>query len=153
MAQQASPSHNREVLERMQHIITVRDYDALPEVLHPDFVQVLAQSGERVVGIANFRKVLENIPGEGPGVSIEDDPYVVGEAAHYMMTPTFNVVKVEGSGADELTSYAKAKYPDGSYWYIISFTSFRDGLIVKRVDFFAPLLDPPPWRAEWVERI
>jgi ketosteroid isomerase-like protein len=150
MSQQDSAAHNRAVLERLGQIIRSGDLDALAEVTHPDFVQEIPQSGERVVGVANFRSILQNLPGGGSTITIADDPYIAGEEAHYVMTPTFNVVKVEGSG-DELTSYVKARYPDGSDWYIISFTSFKDGKIIKRVDFYAPFFEPPPWRAEWTE--
>jgi hypothetical protein len=151
MAEQVGTHQNRAALERMMEIVSSREYDALEEVLHPDFVQEIPQSGERVVGIKNFRKILENLPGEGPGLKITPDPYIAGDEEHYVMTPTFTVVKVEGIG-DALTSYVKAKYPDGSDWYIVTFSSYKDGKILKRVDFYAPCFDPPKWRADWVEK-
>lgn len=151
MPQQESAAHSRAVLERMFEIIGRHDYGALEEVLHPDFVQEIPQSGERVVGVENFRKILQNLPGPGSGLVIAQDPHVIGDEEHYVMTPTFNVVKVEGTG-DQLTSYVKLKYPDGSDWYVITFSSYRDGKMVKRFDFYAPFFDPPDWRAEWVER-
>ena len=149
---QGSTHHNREVLERTMKLITERDYDSLEDVLHPDFVQEMPQSGERVVGIANFRKILENLPGGGSTLSMANDPHIAGDEEHYVMTPTFTVVKIDGTG-DELTSYVKAKYPDGSDWYIVTFSSYKDGKMVKRVDFYAPLYEAPPWRAEWAERM
>ena len=150
MSQQESAAHSRMVLERMGEIIRTGNIDALGEVLHPEFVQEIPQSGERVVGLENFRRILENLPGGGSAITIAEDPYIAGQGDHYVMTPTFNVVKVEGSG-DEMTSYVKAQYPDGSDWYIVSFTSFKEGKIVKRVDFYAPFFDAPEWRANWVE--
>jgi hypothetical protein len=152
MDQPESVHHNRAILERMMEIITGRDYGALDDILHPDFVQEIPQSGERVVGIENFRKILENLPGGGPGMVLARDAYIAGDEEHYVMTPTFTVVKIEGIG-DELTSYVKARYPDGSDWYIITISSYKDGLMSKRVDFFAPFFDPPQWRAAWVEKL
>jgi hypothetical protein len=152
MVHAESGAHNRETLERFNEIIRERDYDALGEVLVSDFVQEIPQSGERARGIDNFRKTLEKMPGGSVGVQIATDPYISAEESHYVMTPTFNVVKLEGA-ADELTSYVKAKYPDGSEWYIITFTTFREGKISKRVAFFARLFDPPAWRADFVERM
>lgn len=149
MAESASTHRNREALTRMWEMVTSKDYAALGEVLHPDFVQEIPQSGERVVGIDNFRKVLENYPG-GTGLVISSDPYIAGDDEHYVMTPTFSVVKVEGIG-DELTSYVRAKYPDGSDWYIVTFSSYKDGKLLKRIDFYAPFFEPPKWRAKWVE--
>lgn len=150
MSRQDSAANNRATLERLGEIIRSGDLGALEEVTHPDFVQEIPQSGERVVGIENFRRILQNLPGGGATITIAEDPYIAGQEAHYMMTPTFNVVRVEGGG-EEITSYVKARYPDGSDWYIISFTSFKDGKIVKRVDFYAPFFDAPAWRAEWTE--
>lgn len=152
MAMQQSAAHSREVLERMRVIIAEADWDALPEVLHPDFVQEMPQSGERVVGIENFRKILEFYPGPGPALRMANNAFIAGAAEHYIVTPTFNVVKVEDSG-DELTSYVQTRYPDDSDWFVISFTSFKDGKVVKRVDFFAPFFEPPDWRADWVEKM
>jgi hypothetical protein len=150
MSEQASTHHNRAVLERWIDIITNREYDSLPEVLHPDFVQEMPQSGERVVGIENYRRVLENLPGEGTGLAIDRTPHIAGDEERYVMTPTFTLVKVQGIG-ENLTSYVRATYPDGSDWYIVSLSSFKDGLLLKSVDFYAPLFDPPEWRSAWVE--
>ncbi len=151
MDERQNMHRNRAALERMMEIVTSGDYDKLGEALHPDFVQHIPQSGERVVGIDNFRKVLEHLPGAGSGLTIARDPHIAGDEEHFVMTPTFTVVKVEGVG-DELTSYVKARYPDGSDWYIVTFSSYKDGLIIKRVDFYAPFFEPPPWRAAWVEK-
>lgn len=154
MSPQESTHHNREVLQRVMQTITDGDYDALEGLLHPEFVQEMPQSGERVVGIANFRKILENLPGAGgeTRLRIAADPHIAGDEEHYVMTPTFTVVKIEGVG-DELTSWVKAKYPDGSDWYIVTFSTFKDGRMLKRVDFYAPLFEPPRWRAEWVQKL
>lgn len=152
MAQVGSAHHNRAALERMWQIVTSGVYDDLEEVLHPDFVQEIPQSGERIVGIENFRQVLKHLPGGGSGLTIATDPHIAGDEEHYVMTPTFSVVKVEGIG-DEITSYVKAKYPDGSDWYIVTFSSYKDGKLLKRVDFYAPFFEPPKWRAEWAEQM
>jgi hypothetical protein len=150
MPDQDNAHHNRGILERMWQIVSSDDLSRLDDVLHPDFVQEIPQSGERVVGIENFRKIIENLPGGGPGLTIATDPYIAGDEERYVMTPTFTVVRVEGI-ADELTSYVKARYPDGSDWYIVTLSSYKDGKIIKRIDFYAPFFDPPAWRAQWVE--
>lgn len=142
-------AQHRALLERLHKVIASGDIGQLTDALHPEFVQVIPQSGERIVGPENFRKIIEHYP--GGTLSIQEDPYIAGDEEHYIVTPTFQVVRVADQG-DELTSYVKATYPDGSEWYIISFTTFKDGKIIKRVDFFAPTFDAPDWRAEWVER-
>ncbi len=152
MTEPTTTHHNREVFERLIDMITDGELDDLDQVLHPDFVQEIPQSGERVVGIENFRKTLENLPGERPHLTIDRTPHISGGDERYVMTPTFTLVKLQGTG-EELSSYVKARYPDGTDWYIITFSSYQDGKIVKRVDFFAPFFDPPEWRSEWVERM
>ncbi len=153
MTLQENATRNRAVLERMWAMIKGREYESLEEVMHPDFVQEIPQSGERIVGVDNFRKVIQNLPGSSAelGLEIASDPHIAGDAEHYVMTPTFNVVKVEGAG-DELTSYVKLRYPDGSDWYVVTFSSYKEGKIVKRVDFYAPFFKPPEWRSQWVAR-
>ena len=68
------------------------------------------------------------------------------------MTPTFNLVRIEGTG-DTFTVVARSRYPDGSEWYVISLLTLRDGKVAKQLAFFAPCYPPPGWRAQWVEPI
>ena len=142
---------NLETLERWIEILNSSAFDKLEEVLHPDYVQEIPQSRERVRGIENMRQVLAHYPG-GFQLARFERLGMVGSAAHYFMTASFSVVKVQGSD-DILGVYMKAHYPDGSDWYYASFLEFRDHKIVKGTDFFAPLFDAPEWRAEWVERM
>lgn len=152
MTEQQGTHHNRAVLERTMDVISKGQYDLLGELLHPDFVQEMPQSHERVVGIENFRKILENLPGPGTRLTMVEEAHIAGAEERFVMTPTFTVVRVEGVG-DELTSYVKAKYPDGSDWYIVTFSTYKDGKMLKRVDFYAPFYDAPEWRADWVEKM
>ena len=153
MAQEFDEVDTRAVLQRLFDILSTGDVSALDEVMHPDYVQVMPQSGERVVGLDNYRSIIDNYPGGQNRVVVDaqGDFHVAGHGPHYVMTPTFNLVRVEGEG-DELTSYVKARYPDGSEWYIINFVTLKDGKILHSTDFFAPLFDAPEWRAQWVER-
>ncbi len=41
----------------------------------------------------------------------------------------------------------KSRYPDGSVWWIIHFTELSGGKISKSTVYFAPMFDPPQWRA------
>ena len=112
----AGTGSNRELLERMLRLLMVGDVDGVAELLDPDFTQEIPQSGERVRGIANYTQLMKNYPrppGEGPTprpVFAASDPHIVAPEPHYVMTPTFNVVKVEGTG-DELVAYATVPVP------------------------------------------
>jgi len=142
---------NRDVLERWVEIVNSNEFDKLEEVLDPAYVQEIPQSGELVRGIENTRQIFLNFPG-GWQLARAELARVAGSESHYVMTPTFNLVKVEGTG-DTLTACAKVRYPDGSDWYIVSFITFKNHKILKRTDYFASLFEPPPWRARWVERM
>lgn len=141
-------SSNRALIRRMQDAIGAGDYEKLRELVHPDVVQEMPQSGERVVGVDNLIATLANRPGRPAPDSARAQ--LIGEEPRYVMTPTFNLVRVEGTG-DNFTVYNRTRYPDGSDWYVISIVTLRDGKIVKQVAFFAPCNAAPKWRAPWVE--
>lgn len=143
--------NNTKILERWIEILNTQQFDRMEEVLDPEYVQEMPQSGERVRGVENMRQVLLHYPGgwdKAKVVRVES----AEERPHYVMTATFNLVKVEGMG-DMLWAYMKVRYPDGSDWYVPSFITFRMGKILKRTDFFALPFDPPSWRAPWVEHM
>ncbi len=108
----------------------------------------MPQSGERVRGIDNLIATLSHLPGRvAPDIK---HAQVIGEEPRYVMTPTFNLVRVEGTG-DTLTVFNRTQYPDGSDWYVISIVTLRDGKIAKHVAFFAACYEAPEWRAQWTE--
>jgi ketosteroid isomerase-like protein len=143
-----SESSNRALVRRMQEAIGAADYEKLRELAHPDMVQEMPQSGERVVGVDNIIATLANRPGR-PAPDAAHSQFI-GEEPRYVMTPTFNLVRVEGTG-DTFTVHNRTRYPDGSDWYVISIVTLRDGKIAKQVAFFAPCYAAPEWRAQWVE--
>jgi ketosteroid isomerase-like protein len=129
-------------------ILAQGDYESLRELMHPDVVHEMPQSGERVRGIDNVIATFTNRPGRlGPDLA---SARVVEKEPRYVMTPTFNIVRVEG--AEEIfTVYSRTRYPDGSDWYFVALVTVHDGKIAKDVAFFAPCYPAPEWRAPWVE--
>ena len=59
---------------------------------------------------------------------------------------------IVGSG-DSWWGDGTAIYPDGSHWFAAALIELRGGLIYRETWYFAPPLEPPAWRAAWVERI
>ena len=55
--------------------------------------------------------------------------------------------------AEVYTVTARARYPDGSHWYMIVIARMKDGLIHRTTSFYAPEFPAPEWRAQWVERM
>jgi ketosteroid isomerase-like protein len=142
---------NREKLRKLYEVLKTGRVDELDEIMSPDVVTDYPQSGERLAGIENIKAMIANYPGGALQLN-EDEAVVVGDEEHYMITPTFNVVKVQGGG-DTLVGSMRSRYPDVSIWYVISITHFHDGKIVRAQQFFAPEFEAPEWRAQWVQRM
>ncbi len=69
---------------------------------------------------------------------------------HRVIAPLFTVVRVQGRG-DAGTTTLRARYPDGSVWWIVVIYELRDGRIARSTSFFAPEFEAPEWRAPFVE--
>jgi ketosteroid isomerase-like protein len=143
------PHSDREALQVLYEVLRTGDVDALDGILAEDCVTDYPQSGERLVGRENLKAMIANYP--GGTLQMSDKPTtIIGDEERYMLTPTFNVVKVQGGG-DTLVATTRSRYPDGSVWYVMSIVHFHDGMIVRTQQFFAPIFDPPEWRSRWVE--
>lgn len=142
-----SASDARAVFERFIAAGNGRDPDALDDLLHPDFQDFYPQSGERTRGAENLKAILANYPGgfEGAGTR-----RVVGAQDRWVTTPAFTVLRIEGTG-NQFTAVQRARYPDGSDWYIVVIAEIKDGKVWRAESFFAPVFDPPAWRSGWVE--
>lgn len=137
---------NRDVVERYLRAIPA-DYEALAKLRHPDFLEEWPQSGERIRGHIAHRQIHEGYPGGTP----RPNPIgIVGAADQWVVTPSFTIVGVAGSG-DEFTTVGLGSYPDGSTAYVVSILRLREGTVAKATTFFAPPFEPPAWRASLVE--
>jgi hypothetical protein len=143
---------DRDLIARYVMALHDGDFETIARCQHPDFVEDYPQSGERIVGRANFRAILENYPGGLVGEADASEDRVIGGEDHWMMSPTFTMIRVSGTG-DSRTSIVKLRYPDGSAWYMVAIVEVRDGLIARATTFFAPLFEPPEWRREWIELV
>ena len=138
----------RAAFERYLDALVGRDLGALDALVHPDFKDVTPQSGERVHGISNLKAIIENYPG-GP-VTDQGRERVEGADDRWVTTPTFTVLRIEGSG-NVFTGVQRAQYPDGSEWHVILIGEMRDEKAWRTQTYFAPRFEPPAWRAPWVE--
>lgn len=135
------------ILGRMGELISTHHWDRLGEVFHDDAVIEYPQSGERFRGLANIRAQFENYPGLEPGTSTLEE--VIGDET-YALTPSYTVIRVEGSG-DRGTAVIRARYPDQSLWWALNLYELRDERIVRSRTYFAPDFEAPDWRAPYRE--
>jgi hypothetical protein len=134
---------HRQLFRQMADVISRHEWDALGTYYHTDAVIEYPQSGEAFRGLANIRGQFENYPGLEPGSTELED--VVG-GTRYAMSRMYTVIAVEGSG-DRGTAVMRARYPDGSRWWVLNLYELRDGLIARARVFFGPEFEPPDWRA------
>jgi hypothetical protein len=138
---------HRQLFQRFQEVIDQQLWDRLPELFQADAVIEYPQSGERFRGLANIRGQFENYPDLGPGNSELED--VIGGTT-YVLTPSYTVVGVEGSG-DRGIAMLRVHYPDGSLWWVLNLYELRDGRIGRARAFFAPEFEAPDWRRPFQE--
>jgi hypothetical protein len=143
-----APKSNHQIVERFVEGLIARDLDMQAEVCAPDMVTEYPQSGERIRGWANMRAIAENYPG---GLPKDMAGKVIGSEDKWVVGPSFNVLRIEGSG-DVYTLVGSATYPDGTTWQLISLIELRSGKIVKSTELYGAPFEPPEWRAKWVER-
>jgi hypothetical protein len=139
---------NREVVDRYL-VALLGDQATLRALRHEQFVEEWPQSGERIRGAERMAQIDANYPGGLPTGRVER---VVGSEDRWVTTPSFTVLRVTGTG-DVFTALMRADYADGTTWYIVTFLELRDAKVVKATSVFAPQIEAPEWRAQWVERM
>lgn len=93
----------------------------------------------------------ENYPGGLPDEAIDGtSARVAATEERWVLTPVFTVFRVEGSG-NVGTAMFRARYPDGSTWWVVNLFEVRGERIARNTVLFAPLFDAPAWRAPYTE--
>ncbi len=140
----------REVVERYGRAVAAADMDAMVAVLHDDVIDEYPQSGERVVGKANMRALVEHYPGAEQAPLHGTVTKVVGAEDEWVVGPSYTMTHISGSG-DDYALAGMIDYPNGETWHIVMLVRLRDGLIWRITSYFASPFEAPEWRAAWVE--
>jgi ribonuclease HI/ketosteroid isomerase-like protein len=118
------------VVERFWARMQANDFAGAAECLAPDALVEWPQSGERIRGRANFLAVNVNYPASGPWV--------------------FDVQRLVASGSEVVSD---VRVTDGvALSRAVTFSTVRDGLIARQVEYWPEPFAAPAWRAAWVER-
>jgi hypothetical protein len=99
---------------------------AAHSIYHDDAVLEFPQSGERFVGVANFREW----------------------RAAYPADVAFEITEVRGSG-DIWVVELNARYDEGPLNFGVSVYELRDHRIARETIYVAEGWDPPAWRKRW----
>ena len=136
--------------KRYVKAIADRDFEALEEMIHPDYIGDYPQSGERFRGFAAFRAQLENYPGGLPAARPEDpNTKLLGDEERWAITPGYTVLPL--SGPERFTTVTRSPYPDGTWWWVVSILTMKDERVAHAETYFAPEFEPPEWRKGMVE--
>ena len=136
---------------RLTKAMNDRNYDEYEALLTDDYIGEYPQSGEIIRGAKNARAIVERYPGGLAQDNIDtSSTRIAATDARWVRTPTFTFVRAEGTG-NVGVSARRARYPDGSAWWIVNFYELRDGRLARSTTFFAATYEPPAWRKPFVE--
>ena len=121
---------NRETAVAFWESLSRRDFDAASAALHREFVEDWPQSGERIVGVPNWLRIVSEHP----------------------TFPAIQPLRTIGTG-DVWVSECRFDYGDVALWSICAVQEFRDGKIARITEYFGQPFGAADWRVDIVERI
>jgi ketosteroid isomerase-like protein len=123
-------TESRQLVERFWEVMNTNDFRAAAELFHDNYLLEWPQSGERVRGRDNFAAVNENYPAGGRWV--------------------FTIQRLIAEGSEVAS---EVSVTDGTIVArVITFSTVRDGKILRQTEYWPDPFQPAPWRAQWVER-
>ena len=122
---------SKQAVESFWAAMQTNDFKRAGELLHDDYILEWPQSGERIRGRANFVAVNENYPAHGRW--------------------EFTVHRIFAEGNDVVSDVGVS---DGVITgRVITFSTVRDGRILRQTEFWPDPFEAAAWRAQWVEKI
>ena len=137
---------NEEIARAYAEAASRLDLEAMAKLRHPDWQASWPQSGERIIGTENYRRIVESYPGGYPTSKVHR---VVGAEDRWVVTASNTVQQIIGSG-DFWWSEWQMTYPDGREYYCVELMELRDGAIWRETVYWAEPFIAPDWRSTWV---
>lgn len=131
----------RAFFERFIAALNARDFATVEQMTHPEFIGDSPQSGERSRGYKSWEIQLSQYPGADDIVTEVADSGIIGGDERWAISPAYTVVPLASS--NEYTTLLRARYPDGSWWRIVSHVELRDEKLYRMESFYAPELPAP----------
>ena len=122
---------SKQVVESFWAAMQTNDFKRAGELLHEEYSLEWPQSGERIRGRANFVAVNENYPAHGRWEF----------TVHRLFAEGNEVVSDVGVSDGVITGR------------VITFSTIRDGRILRQTEFWPDPFEPAAWRAQWVDKI
>ena len=140
---------NEDIVRLYAEHSAAHDFDALGRLRHPDWRAMWPQSGERVLGHADWVQIARNYPGGQPVTSLDR---LVGSEDQWVVSPGNTVARVAGSG-DYWWGEWKMTYPDGKQYECVTLIELRGGLIWRETVYLAEPFEAPDWRRPFVDQL
>ena len=119
------------IVRNFWNTMATNDFTAASHFLSEDFTGDWPQSGERIVGRANFAAINATYPAKGPW--------------------QFDVQRLVANDDEVVTDVA---ITDGDLMArAITFHMIRNDLIARQIEYWPDPYDAPTWRAQWISRI
>ena len=129
---------NRAAIDKFRKAMDSGDIEAFSAALDAaasdDFVEEWPQSGERIRGKANLKRINDNYSG-ATGTS-----------------PKGTFRRISGEGNTRIVEMT-IDYGDGKPVSYVGIAEFKDGKLNKITEYFASPFEAPAWRADFVERM
>ena len=146
------PVDHYQMQTRLMKALNDHNYDEWESLVTEDYTEEYPQSGEIIRGRKNVRAVMENYPGGLLRDGLDTSTTRLAPTdARWVKTPMFTFVRVEGTGNVGTVSF-KARYPDGTEWWVVIMYELRGDKVAKSTAFFGPPFEPPEWRKPYAER-
>ncbi len=124
------PSDPKQVVAAFWAAMQTNDFRAAAALLDESYTLDWPQSGERISGRENFAAVNEQYPAAGPW--------------------RFTVHRLLADGPEVVSDVSVT---DGAVQgRALTFSTVRDGLILRQVEFWPDPFEAPEWRREFVTR-
>lgn len=123
--------NNKQIIENFWATMATNDFYTVAQLLHDEFILEWVQSGERIHGRDNFAAINTYYPAAGK------------------WTFQINHIVAEGDVVVSDVDVSDGKVHDR----VITFSTIRDGKILKQIEFWPQPFEAPEWRAKWVEKI
>ena len=134
------------LIDRLTAALSQSDWSILSEVMAPDARLEFPQSGEAFEGIDNIRGQFADYP------DVFDNPIstldIAAEEQTYALSPNYTLISVGESGRSA-TATMRARYPDGSLWWVVVVYETDGGLMSRAKVYFAPEFEPAEWRSKY----
>lgn len=140
---------NDELVRAFARASAERDDATIARLRHPAWTVEWPQSGERVTSADAFDQIMALYPGGAPTAVVGR---IIGAEDRWVVTPGNTPLRVVGEG-DFWWAEWQMTYPDGQAYHCIDLIELRDGAVYRERVFWAPLLEPPAWRAPFVEPV